>query len=1004
MGFMKKLIIGTLVLAAFSAAAVSLRLHSQIDPTLGPSATAGGDSYLPVVSPDGRFVLFASTADNLAPATNGQPYRAAPLPWYNVYLRDRASNTVVLVSVGADGTSLADQDVTPTGISTNGQFALFETTADNVTPGANSGVSTVYLRDVINGTTTLVSANTNDLQANDDSYDSVMTPDGRWVAFTSDASDVVPGDTNGIPDVFVCNVPAGTTVLASPGAMAATAWGDNRSDDAAITSDGHYVAFYSFATNLVPGQTLPGDVFRRDLVAGITTWASSQARNQYQAVTGSSKAVACDPCISDDGNYLAFLVSSNESYLSANAGVVLRYDCRQGETDVIGTNANVPGTTFEGIENLAMTPDGRFVVYLANIGKPTGTNTAVYSWDAASNTNTLVSADFNNAVPAAEQCYSLRVSTNGQYVAFQSTGILTTNAIGTDWHVYRRDLAGARTMLVDVDTNGTDSDDSSSLDVCLSADGRWVIFDSTLASLTTNDFNNAYDVFARDVDAGVTGLVSARSPSMPSLTGAGLSTITAEPLSQDGHYLAFYSSAPHLVAGDMGAPPAIFVRDLYHGTTVLASVGMNGGGAQAASYNPAISGNGRFVAFTSSATNLAAAGANFMANIFVRDLQADTNSLESVNVTGTGGGNGNSDSASISYDGRFVLFQSAANNLATASYSSGSVNFFLRDRQAGVTKALTTTGGAAAAMTPDGHYVVYASTVTSGSAKVYVWDSLLARRVITNTATAPIQSVAISPDGNRLAYVTSANSQALYVFDHAANTNWIALSQFIDSEAGLRFSADGTFLVVAAKPIRAGTNQVYLCNLPARTTTLVSHAAGSSAGADGSSDSPDISADGRYVVYRSAADNIVPGDTNGVPDVFLYDATTSSNVILSASIYGAVTGNDRSESPFFSGDGHSLVFTSWASDLVAVDFNQASDVFGYSLLYAQVNAGAGGVLTVDWPAGPGQTFSVQYKNSLDDPLWQVFTGAVGTNGNRAYISDSTAGATARFYRIIADKP
>jgi len=332
------------------------------------------------------------------------------------------------------------------------------------------------------------------------------------------------------------------------------------------------------------------------------------------------------------------------------------------------------------------------------------------------------------------------------------------------------------------------------------------------------------------------------------------------------------------------------------------------------------------------------------------------------------------------------------------------VNFFLRDRQAGVTKALSTTGGAAAAMTPDGHYVVYASTVTSGSAKVYVWDSLLARRVITNTATAPIQSVAISPDGNRLAYVTSANSQALYVFDHAANTNWIALSQFIDSEAGLRFSADGTFLVVAAKPIRAGTNQVYLCNLPARTTTLVSHAAGSSAGADGSSDSPDISADGRYVVYRSAADNIVPGDTNGVPDVFLYDATTSSNVILSASIYGAVTGNDRSESPFFSGDGHSLVFTSWASDLVAVDFNQASDVFGYSLLYAQVNAGAGGVLTVDWPAGPGQTFSVQYKNSLDDPLWQVFTGAVGTNGNRAYISDSTAGATARFYRIIADKP
>jgi hypothetical protein len=1000
---MKTLIIGGLVSVALSAAAVSLQLQSQVSAAVGPSASAGGDSYLPIVSADGRFVLFASTAGNLALATNGLPYRPSPISYYNVYLRDRASNTVALVSVAADGLSVADQDATPTGISTNGQYALFETTADNVTPSATSGVSTVYLRDLVNGTTTLISANTNDVQADGDSYNSVLTPDGRHAAFTSDAPDLSADATNGIPNIFVYDRQAGTTVLASPGAIPGVGPNDAGSDAAAITPDGHYVAFYSYTTNLAAGATMPGDVYVRDLVAGTTTWASRLARAEYKTVTGSSNALACDPQISADGNFIAFLVASNGYYLSQNAGVVLRYDRASGQTEVIGTNGYVSPGPPESLENLSMTPDGQYVAYLADIGSTAGTNMAVYEWNAQSGTNTLVSADTNNAVPAAESCDQPAISADGQFVAFLSTGTLTTNASGNDWHVYRRDVAGAATVLVDADTNGAAFGDSSVLDVCLSADGQSVFFDSTLSTLTTNDHNGSYDVFVRDVNAGATDLVSTRHPLLPCWSGNGFSFLAAQALSQDGRYLTFDSYATDLVGGDSGQPPAIYVRDLYQGTTVLASAGLNGGGASQSCYNPTISGNGRYVAFTSSATNLAPGGSNDLDNIFVRDLQANTNSLESVNLAGTGG-NGNSDSAEISYDGRFVLFQSAATDLATASYKQGAINYFVRDRQAGVTHALTTVGAAYASMTPDGHYVAFTDTSSSTSGKFYIWDSLLAHPILTNTVATYLQALSISPDGNRVAVITGSSQETLYVLDRVANTKWTVFTHYIGGESGLRFSADGNFLTLAAAPVRPMTNQIYLCNVPAQTTLLISHANGSQLPADGSSDSPDISADGRFVAYLSGADNLVAGDTNGVPDVFLYDTLTGSNVILSASIHGSVAGNERSDAPFFSGDGHTVVFSSLASDLVADDFNQTVDIFGYSPLYARVAGASNGNLTIDWPAAPGQTYTVQYKDALDDPLWQVFSGSVGTNGNRAFVIDSTAGAPSRFYRVMASKP
>ena len=168
-----------------------------------------------------------------------------------------------------------------------------------------------------------------------------------------------------------------------------------------------------------------------------------------------------------------------------------------------------------------------------------------------------------------------------------------------------------------------------------------------------------------------------------------------------------------------------------------------------------------------------------------------------------------------------------------------------------------------------------------------------------------VVNVGVSPGGNRIAYATSS---MLSVVDRVAGMNWTIGSLAATAHPGLRFSADGSLLVYVARV--SNTNQVYLYDLENQTNFLVSHSYSSSAGACGASDWPEISADGRFVAYRSAAGNIVFGDTNGLPDVFLYDRLHNSTTLLSVNRFGTSAGDNRSLAPLFSGDSQSLVFES----------------------------------------------------------------------------------------------
>jgi hypothetical protein len=958
----------------------------------GPAPAGGsGDSGSAIISPDGRFVLFASTANNLVLTTNGTALPIPGAPRLNVFLRDRTNNTTTLVSANFAGSGGGNGDSIPTALSTNGQFACFESSASDLVPGDTNGVTDVFVRDLVNRTMTLVSAATNGGVGDGVCRGSVMTPDARYVAFVSAADSLVPNDTNKIPDVFVRELQSGVTTLVSVGAQNTNSWPICSSESPEITPDGRYVVFFSSATNLVPTAARGGEIYVRDLIGGTTTWASSDAHT-YLGVG----AYSYNHGISADGVYVAFQASSNAPTTTASrVGNIFRYNMSSGTTDRVNTNAFVPPTSPEEINSLAMSPDGRFIVFVGNTNGTAGTTSAIFRWDGLSGTTLLISSDLSGNVPANSVCDSPAIDPIGRYVAFLSSAPnLVAGAPLGGFHLYLRDTVANVTTLLDADTNGVASSSLSPASIArMNGNGNFAAFESFDAGLVANDRNHDLDVFVRDVSAGTNILISARDSSLASDSPNSSSVFYPRGVSADGRRIVFSSDSDNLISVDTNGFRDVFVRDLASGTNILVSAATNGFPGDNLSYEGAFSANGRFVAFTSSADNLVASDANKREDVFVRDLVSNTTALVSVKVAGTGTGNQGSHAPTISADGRSVIFRSSATDVATGSFTGE--NLFMRDLNAAVTYALTTNGAGSVATTKDGHYVVFSGAPSN---TVYVWDTSLKARIYTNTTSSSVLAVGISDDGNHLAYV---NTQGTFVATGTPRTNWMVGTWKIAAKSGLQFSSSGNRLTYS-RPLGV-TNHVYLYDLQTGVELLVSRSSPLTP-ADNRSDSPDISADGRFVVYRSSAANIVPiAATNGTPNLFLYDSQTGSNSLLSESRYRPGYGDNRSASPIFSGDGRTLVFQSVASDLTLVDFNHNTDVFALALLYASITAGQPGQgSTISWPARPGETYHVQFKNALTDPNWQEVVGVITITGDRAALTDLAPSNGRRFYRVLAN--
>lgn len=337
---------------AFSIGALSALANAQTVElvTNGTDGQANAGSLYPEITADGRYITYQSGATNLVVGDNNGVA--------DCFLYDRNTGTTTRVSVSSSGAE-ADQGGLEPVISLDNRYVTFYSFATDLVPSDTNGAPDIFVHHVPSGTTTRVSEAFGGGNANGGSRYPVISYFGRYVAYESAASNLVASDTNGVRDVFVYDKDTGLTSRVSTSATGVE--GDGESLDAFISPDGRYVAFESAATNLVPGDTNGyKDVFVKDIQTGAIFRASINSAGE-QGNRGSQNA-----SISEDGLRIAFSSFSNNLVpMDANGYEDLfLHDITTGITQRLNvSSAGVQGHV--GAYEAILSPDGGFAVFFS---------------------------------------------------------------------------------------------------------------------------------------------------------------------------------------------------------------------------------------------------------------------------------------------------------------------------------------------------------------------------------------------------------------------------------------------------------------------------------------------------------------------------------------------------------------------------------------------------------------------------------------------------------------
>ena len=313
----------------------------------------------------------------------------------------------------------------------------------------------------------------------------------------------------------------------------------------------------------------------------------------------------------------------------------------------------------------------------------------------------------------------------------------------------------------------------------------------------------------------------------------------------NGRYVGYSSTASNLVSNDTNNVEDVFFLDRKTGLTSRASVSSSGVQGNAASLKPALTADGRYVLFQSYASNMVAGDTNGMPDVFLRDRKTHTVSRVSVSSSG-GQANGLSGYASFSPDGRYVLYYSFAGNLVPGDTNNAS-DIFLYEMATKRTERVSVANGGGQANGPSEFFAYM-----TADNRYVVFDSKAA---------------------NVVAHDTNGRADVFMLDRQNRNVERVSVTQ------------DG-------------------------------------AQANGESIYPTVSADGRYVVFHSNATNLVTGDTNGKFDVFVRDRTAQTTRRVSVSSTGTEA-NQPSQHGKISADGRYVAFESWATNLTGSDTNGA---------------------------------------------------------------------------------
>ncbi len=850
-----------------------------------------GDSEALSISPDGRYVAFVSTATDLTAFGDTNQSRDV-----FVWDRDTAVGNAKVIPISANfttGNMGNGRSTAPSisGKSADGKYYVAFASGANDLVANDTGFQDIFLFNLTDTTLTRISQVSDTVGANNQSDTPVISADGSRVAFVSNASNLVTApatDTNGTQDVFVWSRGATTPiqlVSATPtGSSGVNASGTQPTDSASgnpvISADGKLIAFESRATNLTPIATGGiKQIFLRDVDAIKTVLASQNAAGQASDAAVSNPTIGAKP----------------------TAG---------------GTSVTV-GFTTSGANLVTGDANGVADGFLRTIANTTAIETGV----TALVSRTPAGAAGNGLTD------TVRLSSDGQTVVFGSTaGNLTadldTNGITDVFIAPTTGTTPEATPLVKLASKrlaslpATTANNNSAVSSrnALSDDGQVVVFSSDASNLVPGDANGFKDVFQRNLATGTTTLISSTS------AGSGNGNSSRPIVSGNGKVVAFDSTASNLVSTDTNTVADVFVWDNSTAPLTLKLISQGSAAANGASSVKAISQDGRFVVFTSTASNLVAGDSNgAIDDVFLWDRTNNALSLVST------GGNGASSDAVISADGRFIAFTSAATNLvAGVTDTNASTDVFRFDT---TTKTITlvsglgtTTGdGAAFSLTisDDGQVIGFVSraTATSLTGKP---DTNGGTDVFIRRSGGPVELISVNQAGTAAGALTA--------------------SSFGQGSTQPAISGDGkfiTFVSNATDLITADANggdaDIFIRDLTLNTTSVISVKPDGQTSL-GTADNPVISGDGRYVMFSSSATGLDSRDTNGnLQDVFLWDRSLNQVRLLSLNRTDDGSGNQPSSNPAISRDGSYTVFQTAASNTIAGDFNFAADVVGGSV-------------------------------------------------------------------------
>jgi len=405
---------------------------------------------------------------------------------FTVFLSACSSEQIIVAIDGTQGNA----DSFQSSISADGRYVAFTSLANNLVAGDDNKAADVFVYDRNSGITTRVSVTT---EKGASSSEPIISANGRYVAFISDASDLVANDTNDKKDVFVHDRDTGVTErisIASDGSQ-----GNSISYQVAISADGRYVAFTSLASNLVLNDTnVKADVFVHDRDSNTTEIVS--------VASDGGQGDGYHPAISADGRYVAFtadssnLVSDDDNSMSD----IFVHDRHSGNTELV-----------------SVASDG-------------------------------TQADMDSFFPA--------LSADGRYVAFDSraSNLIAEDNNSSAEDVFIHDRQSGMTVLVSVANDGNQGDSNSHI-ASISGNGRFVVFQSIASNLVLHDNNDDYDIFIHDRYIGSTNLVSIGSDGSQGNSHSNLPAISA-----NGNYVVFQSHANNLVSDDNNGNSDIFFR------------------------------------------------------------------------------------------------------------------------------------------------------------------------------------------------------------------------------------------------------------------------------------------------------------------------------------------------------------------------------------------------------------------------------------------------------------